>query len=127
MTFVSRPVTTLVPDTPLVNNIDPISLMVFPLASSGSPTDVRVIAEKQDYANIRSKLVGFGNFKYVQGPPVSTSRFYANPKISYGFDLIGFNNYHSSLNEMLSRSNGKSLPSLLKSKARCYGYLFLGI
>ena len=61
MTFVSRPVTTLVPDTPLVNNIDPISLMVFPLASSGSPTDVRVIAEKQDYANIRSKLVGFGN------------------------------------------------------------------
>ena len=56
MTFVSRPVTTLVPDTPLVNSIDPISLMVFPLASSGSPTDVRVIAEKQDYANIRDHL-----------------------------------------------------------------------
>ena len=44
MTLVSRPVITLVPDTPLVNSIDPISLMDCPLGSSGSPMEDNVIA-----------------------------------------------------------------------------------
>ena len=45
MTLVSLPVITLVPDTPLVNSIDPISLMDRPLGSSGSPMEDNVIAE----------------------------------------------------------------------------------
>ena len=47
MTLVSRPVITLVPDTPLVNSIDPISLMDRPLGSSGSPMEDKVIAKKK--------------------------------------------------------------------------------
>jgi hypothetical protein len=47
MTLVSLPVTTLVPDTPRVKSIDPISLTL--LGSSGSPTEDNVIAEKDTF------------------------------------------------------------------------------
>ena len=45
MTLVSRPVITRVPETPLVNSMDPISLMDRPFGSSGSPMEDNVIAE----------------------------------------------------------------------------------